>query len=291
MSRDTKIQWCDSTVNPVMGCDGCELWSGSRRTCYAGVLHGRYGKNPGYADSFDVPEEFPGRMADAAKWKALGRFSERPAKPWLNGMPRLIFVSDMGDALSKSVGFEYLEREVVQVAASVQGARHRWLWLTKRPRRMLEFAEWLAPRRAWPMNLWPMTSVTGRGTMRRAMILPQIGPTGLVRGISFEPLVDEPDWHACLAPLHEGPSEDPVVRPVAWAIFGGESGHGAREFDAGILRRGIEACREFGVAPFVKQMGARPVGLSVEGRLRDGHGGEWSEWAEDLRVREMPNPW
>ena len=24
--KSTKIQWCDSTVNPVMGCDGCELW-------------------------------------------------------------------------------------------------------------------------------------------------------------------------------------------------------------------------------------------------------------------------
>src|ERR1039457_5554806 len=22
----TKIQWCHSTINPEMGCDGCELW-------------------------------------------------------------------------------------------------------------------------------------------------------------------------------------------------------------------------------------------------------------------------
>ena len=22
----TNVQWADSTVNPVMGCDGCELW-------------------------------------------------------------------------------------------------------------------------------------------------------------------------------------------------------------------------------------------------------------------------
>jgi hypothetical protein len=25
----TKIQWCHSTKNPVMGCDGCELWPGA----------------------------------------------------------------------------------------------------------------------------------------------------------------------------------------------------------------------------------------------------------------------
>jgi len=26
MSEETKIQWCDSTVNPIMGCAGCELF-------------------------------------------------------------------------------------------------------------------------------------------------------------------------------------------------------------------------------------------------------------------------
>ncbi len=26
MSDHTKIQWCDSTCNPVMGCEGCPLW-------------------------------------------------------------------------------------------------------------------------------------------------------------------------------------------------------------------------------------------------------------------------
>src|SRR2546429_9733548 len=29
--KKTKIQWCHSTVNPVMGCDGCELWPGKDR--------------------------------------------------------------------------------------------------------------------------------------------------------------------------------------------------------------------------------------------------------------------
>ena len=24
--KNTTIQWADSTVNPVMGCNGCELW-------------------------------------------------------------------------------------------------------------------------------------------------------------------------------------------------------------------------------------------------------------------------
>lgn len=36
MSNETKIEWCDSTINPVMGCSGCELWNEERKTCYAG---------------------------------------------------------------------------------------------------------------------------------------------------------------------------------------------------------------------------------------------------------------
>jgi protein gp37 len=45
MSKSTAIQWCDSSVNPVMGCAGCELWNGKRKICYAGNLHVRYPNN------------------------------------------------------------------------------------------------------------------------------------------------------------------------------------------------------------------------------------------------------
>jgi hypothetical protein len=30
MGTKTAIEWCDSTINPVMGCDGCELWDPER---------------------------------------------------------------------------------------------------------------------------------------------------------------------------------------------------------------------------------------------------------------------
>lgn len=38
------------------------------------------------------------------------------------------------------------------------------------------------------------------------------------------------------------------------------------------------------VPAFVKQLGAKPVSLALKSRK----GGDMSEWAEDLRVREMP---
>jgi len=42
MGIHAKIEWCDSTLNLQMGCDGCELWPGDeappeRKRCYAGT--------------------------------------------------------------------------------------------------------------------------------------------------------------------------------------------------------------------------------------------------------------
>lgn len=78
--------------------------------CYAGVAYRRFGGGKGFARSFDVVEEKPGRMAEAAGW-GPPRHSEEVLKPWLVGCPRIIFVSDMSDALSEGISFEYLERE------------------------------------------------------------------------------------------------------------------------------------------------------------------------------------
>src|SRR5437667_9313219 len=104
MSEKTKIQWCDSTANPTMGCDGCELWNPKTgvRTCYAGMLHTRWPNHRGFAKDFLVPEMFPGRMEKAAAWPDLNG-KDRPGSPWLDGLPRLIFISDMGDSLSKRI--------------------------------------------------------------------------------------------------------------------------------------------------------------------------------------------
>ena len=48
MSLHTPIEWCDSAVNPVMGCDGCELWQPDKgiRHCYAGTIHQVRAGNP-----------------------------------------------------------------------------------------------------------------------------------------------------------------------------------------------------------------------------------------------------
>jgi protein gp37 len=55
MGLTTKIQWCDSTCNPTMGCDGCELWAGAVKRCYAGTLHRLRGGRKGFSPTLPTP--------------------------------------------------------------------------------------------------------------------------------------------------------------------------------------------------------------------------------------------
>ena len=79
------------------------------------------------------------------------------------------------------------------------------------------------------------------------------------RFISFEPLL--------------GPVGDVNLEGVAWAIVGGESGHGFRPMDATWALQIRDLCRRDGVAFFFKQWGGRTPkagGRILEGRTWDG---------------------
>ena len=316
MASKTPIQWCDSAVNPIMGCCGCELWSGEGSVpprCYAAFLHlMRGGISKGYAPWFGLPTLFPGRTSQAASWSDLSG-TKRQDKPWLDGLPRLIFTSDMGDALSPGeyrwasdleryevdgkpryrpapgkirteggVPFTFLEQELIDVASSQKGRRHIWQWLTKLPGRGQRFVAWLAERgKRWPENLWIGTSVTSAGSLGRVRELVQMGDERTLRFVSVEPL-----W---------GPVSlvDFLERgQVQWVIVGGESKQGKevpKPFNVDWAREIRDDCGRFGVPLFVKQLGSSPFERSAPLRLRDGHGGAWAEWPTDLRVRELPS--
>jgi protein gp37 len=291
MSKDTLIQYCDSTVNPSTGCDGCELW-GSHKSgpCYAGHIHqGRMAAALPelYDPDFTVVREAPGRMREAAAWPDL-RGKARPDKPWLNGMPRTIFIGDMGDIFSKAISFDYILREVIQTVISEKGYRHIWMLLTKRGRRMADFARWLATQGwKWPPNLWAGVSVTGKATMRRIDGLLEL--TAPVRYVSFEPLYESVDL-GC------------VPGDIRWAIIGGESqqeGVEPQPFGLDWARKLIGQCAAAGVPVFMKQIGSLPY--EGEGEFiptaPDRHPDPWKrsfdgsnmlEWPADIRVRRMP---
>lgn len=358
--KDTKIQWCHSTINPVAGCSGCELFPTPQQICrlldrtlavlgilinsgamFAVLVHRQFAKikkpgpghvnevtttniwhlretfakaitthhgkaagdlalktvqeslkcyaaklhlnraasivkpdrkvNKGYAPTFEQFATFEGRMAAAARWEDLMGTTD-PARPWLDGLPRLIFISDMGDALSSKELFPFLRREVAHISSEM-GSRHLWLWLTKRPANMRIFANSIG---GFPTNLCAMTTVTSAKTLGRVDQLRRV--PAACRGLSIEPL-----WER-LAP------EQLDLAGIDWVIVGGESGARAtaRPFHLEWAEELREHCRRHRVAFFLKQVGSNPFWKGEPLALADKHGGDWSELPKEFRIREFP---
>lgn len=285
MSKDSPIQWCDSSLNLQMGCDGCELWNGKKRVCYAGIQIDGDGTKRGLAGvkgwptSFGAPALFPHRLEPALKWKDLTG-TERPDKPWMNGLPRIIFLNDMGDTFSKKLPLEWMADHLDAMSKSP----HQFLVLTKRPSRAVEFSR----KHPFPDNFWIGTSVTSRDTEGRVAQLLQV-EGGRLKFVSFEPL-----WSEISAKAFEG---------VQWSIFGGESGANPTRTCMDHIAQGMHNAVVAGSKVFVKQLGARPyfwgsltdpaddlTPTAIDFTVKDSHGGDWNEWPEALRVREMPSP-
>jgi protein gp37 len=117
-----------------------------------------------------------------------------------------------------------------------------------------------------------------------------------------------------LTGLYAVPDCDWKGPKLDWVIVGGESGPGARPLQLDWVRSIVGQCRAAGVPVLVKQLGRTVLddGMSSPGehwpqgivrepiprftdddpgfsvRLHDAKGGDWSEWPEDLRVREFP---
>jgi hypothetical protein len=106
--------------------------------CYALLTGTMRAGHVGYADAFEKPKLFPGRMKEAASW-GTPTDGEKAAKPWLPSSRRYIFIGDMGDVLSRSVPFEFLKTEVIDQVGSDGGKRPAWLWLTKQPSSLLKY--------------------------------------------------------------------------------------------------------------------------------------------------------
>lgn len=294
MSSHTNIPWCDSTVNPTSGCDGCELWNAKKRTCYAGNWHeSRAAVNPQfaglYAPSFSEVRLIPGRVREAMSWSDL-RGKDRKDKPWLNGRARHIFIGDLSDIFSAKVDFEFLRSEVVEPLRSDRGQRHVGMMLTKRPLRFVDFAEWLLDEHneRLPGNLIAMTTVTSQATAQTRIPalakLFDLSPLTRLM-ISAEPLLERVDFRAI---------DVPSLGKFDGIIVGGESGDGAEPCDIEWLRHTRDVCEELEIDCFVKQLGSEPV-ASAPGqdtirlnKIRDRKGEDMSEWPEGLRVRSIP---
>lgn len=173
----TKIEWCDSTWNPVTGClHGCEY-------CYARKMANRF-KGVGFVDirKYNTVSTQRGEIIElkepiqkrTKKGNLIGDpypFGFMPTlhrylinKPQHWKKPRTIFVCSMADLFGEWVPDEWIE-EVF--AACEKAPQHRYLFLTKNPQRYIELERrFMLPHRN---NIWYGTTATNNEQFSKAV--------------------------------------------------------------------------------------------------------------------------
>jgi protein gp37 len=240
MGDQSAIEWTDATWNPITGCTkispGC-------KNCYAERLAARLHAmgNPRYSNGFDLTLH-PDQLETPLRWKE----------------PRRIFVNSMSDLFHEAVPEDFIRR-VFEVMA--QARRHVFQVLTKRSQRLAE----LAPRLAWPLNVWQGVSVESARYTSRVADLTKVPAS--VRFLSVEPLL--------------GPITDLPLSGISWVIVGGESGPRHRPIRPEWVRSIRHQCEAVGVAFFFKQWGG--VRSKSGGRVLDGR--TWDEMPTNYSSR------
>ena len=235
MSTLSKIEWTETTWNPVTGCTkitrGCD-------NCYAERFAERFRGIPGhpYEPGFDLTLR-PERLSQPLSWKR----------------PRMIFVNSMSDLFHKDVPTNFID-DVFKTMETADW--HVFQILTKRSPLMRDYLHRRYGPRLAPRHIWCGVSVEDNKAAARIRHL-QEAPLS-TRFLSIEPLL--------------GPVGDIDIEGISWVIVGGESGPGARPMNADWVREIRDNCVDSQVPFFFKQWGGvfkKRTGRTLDGRTWD----------------------
>lgn len=122
----TKIDWCDSTWNPVTGCyHDCQY-------CYARKIAERFGGKQKYANIYELDEPVRGddRKIKPYPYSFSPTFHRYKLDEYIGKKARNIFVCSMADLFGDWVPDSWIE-EVFK--ACKKAPQHNYLFLTKNP--------------------------------------------------------------------------------------------------------------------------------------------------------------
>ena len=160
--KPSRIEWTESTWNPVTGCT--KISAGCAH-CYAERMAKRLRAmgQPNYRNGFEVTCH-PDVLGMPLKWKKS----------------QMIFVNSMSDLFHKAVPIRFIE----EIFFTMNQARwHTFQILTKRADRLLQ----LAPRLKWTPNVWMGVTVENQKHVDRIDRLREV--PAAVRFLSLEPLL------------------------------------------------------------------------------------------------------
>lgn len=202
MGSKTKIDWCDSTWNPVTGClHGCEY-------CYARKIAERFSteeknKRP-YLPVLDVPTRRVRTKPEPYPYgfkPTFHRYKLDEPQKWKK--PRNIFVCSMADLFGEWVPDEWIQEVFKACDAAPQ---HRYIFLTKNPHRYYDLIEKgiLTEHDNW----WLGSTVDGDSAKKK-----RFQERGYNSFVSIEPLLE---------PIYVGLGS---FGSDEWVIIGAETGN------------------------------------------------------------------
>jgi protein gp37 len=226
----TKIEWTESTWNPITGCT--KISSGCKN-CYAEVMTRRLQamRQEKYQNGFNLSLH-PETLKEPYTWKK----------------PRVIFVNSMSDLFHKDIPIQYII-DVFRVMKD--NPHHVFQILTKRADLLLYYDK--EGFLEWTHNIWMGVTVEDNTLTKRIDLLRQTGAK--IKFLSCEPL------------LTELPTMN--LTGIDWVIVGGESGRTPRPIKEEWVIDIKEQCQKANVAFYFKQWGGtnkKKNGKSLRGK-------------------------
>ena len=234
----TKIDWCDSTWNPVTGClHGCEY-------CYArgiaerfgGMKYGTSKHRMGINHILTAPMCHETKSGNAVA--AAYPFGFEPTlykyrlSDYIGKKGRNIFVCSMADLFGKWVPESWIE-EVF--AAFKRAPQHNYIFLTKNPGRYIELEK--DRRLPWADNFWFGSTVTKLEDRYTWFTEKKF------------------HWFLSVEPIMEdlGPMDEDAPKPE-WVIVGAETGNRKDKVipEKSWIESLLEECRKYDIPMFMK---------------------------------------
>ena len=231
MGENSKIEWCDHTFNPWVGCTKV---SAACDHCYAEG----WAKRTGNAQLWTGER----RRTTEANWMKPLQWQKKAAldeASRLGPVPRpRVFCASLADVFDAEVDPIWRENLFTMIDLT---PNLDWLLLTKRPKLAAEYFD----GKPTPPNIWMGTTVESqkmaKGRIRHLMTI-----DAPVRFLSMEPLLE--------------PVQLKVGALPEWIIVGGESGPRARTMNPMWARDLRDFCQTWDVPFFFKQMtGKAPI--------------------------------
>ncbi len=246
----TKIPWVRNpdgspgeVWNPIIGCTpaspGCDnCWAERLHTQRHEATYTAQLQPPCYKRPFNKVRFREDRLDYPLHWKK----------------PRTIFVNSTSDTFHPDVDSNWLRKMMIGPVHHCQprfrGVDHKFLFLTKRSKRMVTFfqryAEWTHGI-GWPGD-YPHVGlgVTVENQDYRTRLVDLFNIPAAMRFVSIEPQLDWVDIRPWL-------EHSRLHRPLDWVLLGAESGPNRRPFNTDWARYTRDHCIAAGVPFFYKQ--------------------------------------